>query len=101
MKEKHRIILSNIFFKNYCLFESPIATKESPLNVLKYSCYVDIMFSSYLVKKANDRQKLRLNMNKNYGIIFSNLVQSIISVVLISLERNCHFKVRKQRSDFK
>ena len=34
---KHGMILSNIFFKNYCLLESPKATQEPTLKVLKLS----------------------------------------------------------------
>ena len=34
---KHGMILSNIFFKNYCLLESPKATQEPALKVLKLS----------------------------------------------------------------
>ena len=33
----HGIILSNIFFKNYCLFQSPKSSKEPALKVLKLS----------------------------------------------------------------
>lgn len=37
MKEHHGKILSNIFFKNYCLQETPISSKEPKQKVLKLS----------------------------------------------------------------
>ena len=37
MKREHGIILSNILFQNYCLFESPRTTKEPAVKVLKLS----------------------------------------------------------------
>ena len=44
-KREHRIILTNIFFKSYCLFESFKVTKEPVLKSLQ-SKY----FSSYSMK---------------------------------------------------
>ena len=37
MDKKHEVILSNIFFKNVCLFESPKSNNELALKVLKLS----------------------------------------------------------------
>ena len=37
MKREHGIILSNILFQNYCLFESPRTTEEPAVKVLKLS----------------------------------------------------------------
>ena len=84
MDKKHEVTLSNIFFKNFCLFESPKSNKELAFKSLEIIMIIQLYFFLILTSwkfSANFGLFFKLSVTRNayvrqvlYGITLAFLL---------------------------